>query len=215
MKIESPRLESAGSLAPFAGERLVAGEAYECQMFDGSQLIGQDAEKVRIEMGRFLKVDLSQAKLHAAMLADLEFSSCTLAGTDMLESGLHRLWLHECRLTGLKLTEAFLKDVRITDSKADLLLLRMARCKDVRFEGCNLRGADFYGTDLRAACFDRCDLEGADFSQAKLAGVDLRTCHLVDLRGLDGLKGAIVTPAQLITLAYGLAGQLGIVVEEG
>jgi uncharacterized protein YjbI with pentapeptide repeats len=80
----------------------------------------------------------------------------------------------------------------------------------VRFEGCDLRHADFQRTDLSGVVFHKCDLRHAQLSGATLKGTDFRGCKIDDLCvGLQELPGAIVDPFQA---AY-IAGLLGVIIK--
>jgi hypothetical protein len=62
--------------------------------------------------------------------------------------------------------------------------------------------------------FVDCVLKEADLTSAVLKDVDLRgAVELGIARGVDRLRGAVISPAQLMDLALVLAGEMGIRVE--
>ena len=81
------------------------------------------------------------------------------------------------------------------------------------FEDCVLDGADFQGAKIDHTYFTGCRLLEADFSKAKMARVDLRGSELAFAGSVLGLRGAILTPLQLMELGPALAHELGMSVE--
>jgi uncharacterized protein YjbI with pentapeptide repeats len=73
--------------------------------------------------------------------------------------------------------------------------------------------ADFTGATLRDVRFETCQILGADFSQATLTRVDLRGCELEPVGDVNGLRGATVDAVQLAGLAPLLARAAGILVD--
>jgi uncharacterized protein YjbI with pentapeptide repeats len=108
-----------------------------------------------------------------------------------------------------------LERVLIRGGKIDYLNLRMARLRDVVFEGCVLVEPDFGGARLERVEFVDCALKGADLHAATLKDVDLRGAVTLEIsRGLDRLAGAVISTGQLLDLAPVLAMQWGIRVED-
>ena len=73
---------------------------------------------------------------------------------------------------------------------------------------------DFGGATIKRARFPGCTLTGADFSRAALDKVDLRGADLDITAGYESLRGAIISTAQLLSMAPSLARQIGIVVRD-
>ena len=67
---------------------------------------------------------------------------------------------------------------------------------------------------LRGARFEGCDLTGAQFSGARMTGTRLARCELTGISGVTSMRGAIVTSADAVALAFILAGALGITIED-
>jgi uncharacterized protein YjbI with pentapeptide repeats len=104
--------------------------------------------------------------------------------------------------------------VSFVDCKLDLANFRFAKLKNVLFDSCVLTEADFAGATFNNVSFDNCELDKADFSNTKCTKLDLRGSSIVDVIGISSLKGAIVSPEQLISLAPQLAAEIGLVVEQ-
>jgi hypothetical protein len=58
--------------------------------------------------------------------------------------------------------------------------------------------------------FGGCDLAGADVSKVRCTDVDLRGARLDGVKGVGALKGATISPDQLVVLAPGLAHAIGL-----
>jgi uncharacterized protein YjbI with pentapeptide repeats len=65
---------------------------------------------------------------------------------------------------------------------------------------------------LRRVRFDGCRIGQLTVSQAKLTEVDISTAELSHVAGLDSMRGAIISSAQLYDLAPAFAAHLGITV---
>ena len=82
--------------------------------------------------------------------------------------------------------------------------------------GCNhitAAGIDFVEARWLGARLLRCDLTGAEFSNAK-HGARLHGSKLDSVLGATALAGAIIDSTQLVPLATGLFGGLGIVIDD-
>jgi uncharacterized protein YjbI with pentapeptide repeats len=96
--------------------------------------------------------------------------------------------------------------------KLDFLNLRGATLQDVVFQDCVLGEVDATDARLTDVDFPGCRLDSFGVRNAALIRVDLSGATLQVLSGLDNLRGAIVSAAQLIDLAPLLADHLGITV---
>ena len=113
-------------------------------------------------------------------------------------------------MSGAIFAETQLRDVVVEDAKLDLANFRFAKLSNVKFSHCMLAEADFGTARLENVTFESCDLTAADFFGASLHKVDLRGAAVASLKGILGLKGAIVSYDQMIILLPELAAALGI-----
>jgi uncharacterized protein YjbI with pentapeptide repeats len=107
-----------------------------------------------------------------------------------------------------------LEDATFENCKLDLANFRFTKFKNVRFVDCILDKADFYQSELKSVVFERCTLNETEFSQAKFDKADFRTSDIAGIKGVESMKGAIISSAQLIYIAPLLVAQLGIIVED-
>lgn len=91
---------------------------------------------------------------------------------------------------------------------------RRVELRRVRLTGaqrdCRLEEAEFGGARLKDVVFERCDLRAADFSAVKGAQFDLLGCRLDGLRGVDALRGARMRWADVVENAALFAAALEI-----
>ena len=117
-----------------------------------------------------------------------------------------------CRFGAFDATSSTLTDVTIHGGKFDFVNLRGATLTRVVFEDCLLGELHLAETGLQSVRFSDCRIESLELRNAKATDVDLRGA---DLRGVDGvehLRGARISDAQLQRLAPALAEHVGILV---
>ena len=216
----APRLPAAPDLpaglkaAALPGNDLDDGAICELLAYADADLSGRQAAGAEIEACTFANVNLSQGKLRRGLIRDVRFERCDLANLRALDSSLTRVELLASRMTGLSLTGDDLRDVRFDGCRVDLSAFRMSKFADVLFTGCRMAQADFTEADLRGARFEDCDLTGAQFSGARMTGTRFARCDLTEIGGVTSMRGAVITSGDAVTLAYILAGALGITIED-
>ena len=170
----------------------------------------QTANRLQLDAVRLVEPDLTAAILREGGWADVEVMGGQLAGLNLTGSSLRRVHLERARLSGAVFVETQLKDVAFEDAKLDLINFRFANLSRVSFVRCQLIEADFSGAKLAGVSFTGCDLTAADFSGALLRQVDLRSSTLGSLKGIGGLKGAIISSDQMIALLPEFTAALGV-----
>ena len=186
---------------------------YRGMEIGGAGLAGGDAAAVEFTGCRFVAADLTGTLLRRSAFTDCRFERSNLANLRTERSRLTRVTVDATRLTGLHWTDGVLRDVALTDSRADLAVFRFTRFDGVVFDRCNLSRADFQNADLSGVRFTGCDLTGAQFSQAKMEGTRFAGCELDGIGGVTSFRGATVTGNDLLALAHTLAAALGITIE--
>jgi len=210
----APDLPADLTAARLPDDDLKDGGVYLTLAFDDLDLSGRDAVNAEVDQCRYGNVNLSQSKLRRALIRDAVFERCDLANLRARECSISRTTVTGSRMTGLSWVDGGVRDVTFTDCRMDLISFRQSTFKDVVFAGCRLEQADFGDADLSGARFDRCDLSGAQFSGARMTGTRLSGCDLTEITGVTSLRGAIITSADAVPLAYMLAKALGIVIED-
>jgi uncharacterized protein YjbI with pentapeptide repeats len=182
--------------------------------FSGIDLSGRSAESVEFAQCRFRgNADLSGVRLGRSSLTDCLIEHCNLANLQAERSSMLRVRLSAARLTGLRWVDGVLRDVAVSECRADLTSFRFTKLHNVAFDGCNLTRADFQNADVSGVRFTDCDLTGAQFSQATMDGTRFSNCVLDGVGGVTSFRGAIVAGQDLVALSYTLAAALGIRIE--
>lgn len=164
---------------------------------------------------------------------------CAWAGVSAREGDLKATRIIESTFTRLEVpvvrgARGVWRDVRVEGARLGSLEAYEASWHSVEFVGCKLSFVNLRGADLRDVAFTDCVIEDLDLVQTTaervslqgsrvarlnlqhttLTHVDLRGADLAEVNGLDGLRGATISPWQLTLLAPLLARELGIKVEE-
>ena len=158
-------------------------------------------------------IRLSSARADSLRLTDVVVRDCDLSGMVADGASFTRVRFVGCRLTGLVLSDARLTDVSFEDCHADLINLRMARLQRVRLSATRCRQADFLEARVADLSTDGVDLRGATLDRAQFSAADLRGSDLEDVHGATALRGAIISPEQVLGVGLSLIGEAGIRVE--
>jgi pentapeptide repeat protein len=208
---ETPDLP--GHLAP-APAAVEGGELWDCVEAGAEVEVPERVADLRIHESRWVGGNLAGVRFTGLECRDVEFVRCDLSGARLEEAVLTRVVFTECRLTGTAFDGAKLTDVRIADGTADLGGFRMAKARFLLVENTSLHGADFYELDAEHCALLGCDLAEANFDGARLRETDLHGSTVDDVRGALSLRGARISPDQIVPLAGGLLDALGIQVSD-
>ena len=156
---------------------------------------------------------LSGARADGLRLTDVVLSGCDLSGLVADGASLNRVRFVGCRLTGIVLSDARLTDVTFEDCHADMANFRMARLQRVRLASTRCRQADLLEARVADLTTESADLRGAAFEQASFSAADLRGADLEDIRGASALRGALISPEQVLGVGLALISEMGIRVE--
>jgi uncharacterized protein YjbI with pentapeptide repeats len=181
---------------------------------DGGFFARSQAKSISIDGAVLAAVEISSSSLRNASIDDCVFNRCLMFGTSFDGSGIHRATFVGGMYSGVVFSDCTIKDVIFESAKLNLSNFRSSRLSSVIFRDCDLTEADFQGAEFRHVEFSRCDLTGAEFSHCKMVGVDLRTSEISGVRGVTGLRGALIDTAQLIGLSHTLASELGVEVSD-
>lgn len=173
-------------------------------------LSGQSAANARFLECTFQRCDLTELKAPRARFSDTGLYAVHGAGVDLAESSWLDCVVKGARLGAVQLFGAELRRVRFEGCKIEFLNLRDARLADCAFVDCQLVEPDFAQATLERVDFAGSRLVAPEFGRATMKDVDLSGAELSGPKGLAGLKGATVSPVQLIDLAPALADELGI-----
>jgi uncharacterized protein YjbI with pentapeptide repeats len=158
----------------------------------------------------------SPAELEFADLVDVAAADLDWANERAQRWSVQRVGLTRCRLTGIDVAEAWIRDVTFEECRIDLAGIRHAKLERVVFRDCRMDESDFYGSAFKDVLFERCELREATFSTCRLQRVEFRRCDLAGARGAEALRGARMPWNDVLENAPLFAVALGIeIVEEG
>jgi uncharacterized protein YjbI with pentapeptide repeats len=206
-------LPFAAALTPHEGG-LAAGESHDTVHFDKLQFDSPNASGSRFLECAFTQVSFDGGQLRRSHFSDVWLRDFRIVATSLAETG----WVDATLLAGVAAgVEAFgarLRRMVLRGCKLDSVNFREAVLTDVVFDNCVLREVDFGGASLTRTSFPGSTLSGTSFRQVTLDEVDLRGAELGITVDPGSLRGAIVSTAQLASMAPLLADAMGIRVED-
>ncbi|WP_300013608.1 pentapeptide repeat-containing protein [Pseudonocardia sp.] len=172
--------------------------------------VPQELSGVELRECRWVRADLAGRRITGLRCRDVTFEHCDLSGAVLDGAVLTRVRFTACRLTGLQLGGAELADVRISDCRADLVNLRMARARHLLVENTPSPALDLYsftGTDCSLL---GCDLTGVNLTEARFTNLQLHGSVVEDVTGAAALRGARISPDQIVPIGAALLAALDI-----
>lgn len=214
MVTQAPVEMTLPELTPHTGEPLETHGDYDAVSLTDLDLSEQNANNAK-----FLDCCLTRCRAEGLLLRRARFVETLVVDLKAVTVDLTESVWRDSMLTGGRLGVAAapgaqLTRVRFRGAKVDFLNLRGATLQDVVFEDCTLGEIDATEASLTDVDFPGSRVDVLGVRGATLARVDLSGATLQTLSGLDHLRGAIVSAAQLIDLAPLLADHLGIVVRD-
>jgi uncharacterized protein YjbI with pentapeptide repeats len=200
--------------APFDGDALGADQDYEAVAFTDRDLAGQVADDSRFLDCRLERCCVDGLSLRRTRIVESALSNVHGTSVDLADSTWRDSRMTGGRLGAAMLTGADWNGVRIRGSRLGFVDLAGAVLEDVVFEGCAIGSMDVRSARLRSVAFVDCTVDELDVAGATLSKVDLSRAALRSLVGVQSLRGAIVSHAQLLDLAPLLAAQLGLAVRD-
>lgn len=201
---------SLPQLSDFDAGRLEKGHDYDAIAFTDQDFTGQDASDARFLECRLDRCRVDGLTMRRARIVDCWIADANGASVDLADS----TW-RDSQMTGGRLGAAILagakwNGIQLRGVKLGYLSLAGARLADVVFEDCEIGSLDASSAQLRSVAFVGCSVQELNVLEATLSKVDLSRSTLRSVIGVDSLRGAILSPEQLIDLAPMLAAQLGI-----
>ncbi|MDH6120698.1 pentapeptide repeat-containing protein [Kitasatospora sp. GAS204B] len=190
-------------------------ERYDTAHFEGLALDGVQAGGTLFLECAFTDVSLTEVRLRQARFNEAWLERCRLVACELVESEWQDVTAQGGLFAGVSAYGAQLRRLTVRQCKLESVNLRGAVLRDVVFEDCQLRDVDFGGAKLTGVSFPGSSLEEVRFAGATLARTDLRgASRLVLPDGHEGLRGALISSAQLIELAPQFAQALGVQVRD-
>lgn len=170
------------------------GIVHSCQ-FTGVSAHEADWKSARLVESTFERLNVPVVRAPRGVWRDLRFDGARLGSIEAYETSWHAVQFVACKL--------------------DFVNLRAAELLDVAFTDCIIDEIDLMETTARRVAFHNTRVARLNLQHAQLEDVDLRGADFEEIDGLDGLRGAIITPTQLALLAPLFAHEHGITIQEG
>lgn len=202
-------------LEPFGDDWVQPGFALEyVELRPETSFEGAIAGSGTFSQMRMEGSDLSRTTFRGVSLRDVLARNINVANADWTAARMNRVEIERASLTGIQLREGEITETTFRECKFDYVNFRIAKLRNVSFDGCSFADADFGGAQLDHVRFADCRLSRVELSGATLTRVDMRGSTL-GVNDAFALRGAIISPVQLIDLAPALAQAAGIAVSDG
>ena len=183
---------------------------FELCIIRDCSIINEDIHRIRFEQVIFKNVIFQDVSFKNIELTDVIFDHCDLSNTDFRNGSIHRVEFIDSKILGLNLSDASLGNVFLQSCNANLISFGYSKLKQVLFDSCSLRNADYYEANFTKVAFKECDINEASFERTPLKGIDLRSCTFDRLNvSINDLAGCEVTSNQ----AIGFARLLGLIIK--
>ncbi|MEV0032073.1 pentapeptide repeat-containing protein [Nocardia sp. NPDC050793] len=214
MARELTDLPFARYLTPLEEEPEREGD-YDCVHVDDRQLEHLAAEHVRFAESALSSLTVTRGSFRYGRFVDVWLRAVAFVGTELADTSWQDAEFVEGALSGVDAGGAVLRRVRFEGCKFDSVNFRGAKLREVSFVDCVLRHTDFGDAELNTVSFPGSDLTDLSLNKTRMRKVDLRGATRIGVaEGLDGLRGATITPLQLMDLAPSFASMLGIIVAD-
>jgi uncharacterized protein YjbI with pentapeptide repeats len=208
---EPPTSIALPALVPWlVGAALRGHEDYEATDFSGPDLARTEATGATFLACRFERCGLDEASLRHSRFSECLVSEPHASSLDVADSTWRDTLVTSPRIGALLAVGTSWSGVRVRGGKIDLLDLNGAKLADVVIEGTVIEELDLGTAQARWTRLVGCDIGVLDVTGARLTEVDLSGSTIREVRGIEGLRGATISPSQLLELAPALAAHVGL-----
>jgi uncharacterized protein YjbI with pentapeptide repeats len=195
-------------------DELESHSSYDGALLAGLDLDGRDLSGSTFSECAFTDVSAHESDLRSAAFLDTTIERLNAPILTAARSRMRDVTIDGSRIGSAEFYDAGWQSVHITNCKLGFVNLRGAHLRDVLFTDCTIDELDLGGVQAERVAFAGTRINTLDVTRAEFSHVDLRTVELRHIVGLDGLKGATLTPEQVAELATLFAERLGITVED-
>lgn len=200
-------------LSPGSPDLLVADADLHALSFDGVDLPLLTLAGASLDACRFAGVTAREADWRSTRLRETTFERLDVPVMRAPRGVWRDVHVSGARLGSVEVYETLWQGVHFVGCKLGYVNLRSAELLDVAFTDCVIEELDLLQATARRVALRSTRVTRLNLQQAKLEHVDLRGADLEELQGLDGLRGATISPTQLDLLAPLLAREKGLKVE--
>jgi uncharacterized protein YjbI with pentapeptide repeats len=198
------------------GDQLESGRDYDgAHLDDIAELTDPDARGCSFTESAFTRVRVVGGSFRFTRFADVWMNGVRWVGTNLGQTTWRDTELIDCAFSGVEAIGGELIRARFQGCKLDSINLRNTVLHDVEFIDCLLQDVDIAEANLRKVRFPGSTVLRLALNKAQLDDVDLRTVARLDIAaGLDALRGATISPLQLMDLAPAFAHAMGVNVRD-
>jgi uncharacterized protein YjbI with pentapeptide repeats len=197
-------LVAAGPEALEPGADLEAADLADLDL-GGRDATGASLDGCRLERCELDGLQLSRARVRHTLLDDVRASDLWLG-----DATLDEVLVTSSRIGAISASGGEWRDVRLRATRSNLVDLRGSTLVNVVLEDCVIDDLDLSGAEVRGMRLPGTTVATLTVEEARLDALDLTGARIAAVRGVGSLRGAAVTPAQLLELAPLLAAHLGI-----
>ena len=201
-KILAPKIAKDLEGLIFDNNEVKDNDSFCDGIMEGCILENQRAERVSFDRVIFRNVIFKEAAFKSLELTDIRFENCDLSNADLSGSVIHRVEMVKCKILGLNLSEATLRNVLFDDCNGLYISFRFSDCKQVNFKNCLLNNGDFQKSNFSKVSFLSSNLQQVEFSGTTLKGIDLTSSEIDGMGArIEDLNGVIVSTEQAASLS--------------
>ena len=209
-RTEPPTQIDLPELVRLAGAELAAHGDYE-----GAHLLDVDLAGRKLDGAAFVACRLDRCGMDEVSIRRGRISECLLTEVHAISlDAADAVWrvslLVDPRIGALSAPGITWDGIRIRGGKLDFANLSGSKLADVVLEGCVIGELDLGQAEVKRLRLDGAVIGVLDVTSARLLDVDLSDASLGTVRGIGGLRGATISPSQLLDLAPLLAAHVGV-----
>jgi len=211
-KVDGPRIDAPdlGVLEDGTLDVLEPGDDVEGLAFSGSRAETVSLRGGTVSNSTFTDCLVDELDLTSARVVDTRFRQVSVSVLKAARGGLRDVEFDGGRLGAVEAYDASWNSVHVRGCKVNYLNLRAAKLTDLLFTDCVIDELDLAQADIARMRLVGTRVGSLALRQAELRDLDLREAELEQVTGVAGLRGAVVSPLQLMELAPVLAAEIGL-----
>lgn len=191
-------------------EDLLGGGYVEVLHFTGFDQSLLDLTDGRLEDCLFSEMNIGELSMRNARYIQCEFKQLSAPILDGAGATLNDVRVSHSRFGSADLSDSSIDSVVFEHCKFGWVNLRTAQVRDVVFRDCSFDEIDLQLVKAQRVKFENCRTGALNVERAGLSSVDLTGLEIEQVQGIEGLRGALISEQQLMSLSREFAAHLGI-----
>ena len=173
-----------------------------------------DAEPIELEGKQWHGDRLGPAQFAPnSSLVDLALTECDVVGVLAEKARLERVSITNSRLRGTTWAGGVVRHVTLDNVTGTDVSFRFSSLRSVTIRDAQIPELDFTDVEFDEVRLERCVLPGAVFDHARVKSLRIEGCDLAGATGVINLRGASMDFDDVLSVAPGLAREIGILIE--